>query len=134
VEFARLTPEQRQSFDEDGFLVVPNALSVETSISSLRHRTGLSEAFSKKPELIGRPEYNHLDLRPGLLREAALFGSRHQLAGRSAGCSIARPKYSSPFDGADYKRPEHPGDPDFRRGWHRDIRIPKDIGHDGCRV
>jgi ectoine hydroxylase-related dioxygenase (phytanoyl-CoA dioxygenase family) len=28
-----------------------------------------------------------------------------------------------------YKRPEDPTGPPFRRGWHRDIRIPKDLGH-----
>src|SRR5262249_44704040 len=30
-----------------------------------------------------------------------------------------------------YKRPESPDDPPFRRGWHRDIRIPRDLGHSG---
>jgi ectoine hydroxylase-related dioxygenase (phytanoyl-CoA dioxygenase family) len=29
-----------------------------------------------------------------------------------------------------YKRPEAPDDPPFRRGWHRDIRIPRDLGHE----
>ena len=29
-----------------------------------------------------------------------------------------------------YKRPENRNDPPFRRGWHRDIRIPKDLGHE----
>jgi len=29
-----------------------------------------------------------------------------------------------------YKRPETPDAPSFRRGWHRDIRIPKDLGHE----
>src|SRR5207249_3637008 len=28
-----------------------------------------------------------------------------------------------------YKRPERPDSVPFRRGWHRDIRIPKDLGH-----
>jgi ectoine hydroxylase-related dioxygenase (phytanoyl-CoA dioxygenase family) len=28
-----------------------------------------------------------------------------------------------------YKRPESPDGSVFRRGWHRDIRIPKDLGH-----
>jgi ectoine hydroxylase-related dioxygenase (phytanoyl-CoA dioxygenase family) len=30
-----------------------------------------------------------------------------------------------------YKRPELPDAPSFRRGWHRDIRIPRDLGHRG---
>ena len=28
-----------------------------------------------------------------------------------------------------YKKPSDPDAPPFRRGWHRDIRIPKDLGH-----
>ena len=28
-----------------------------------------------------------------------------------------------------YKRPVSPEGTPFRRGWHRDIRIPKDLGH-----
>ena len=28
-----------------------------------------------------------------------------------------------------YKRPVNPDGVPFRRGWHRDIRIPKDLGH-----
>jgi len=49
VEFARLTSEQQQSFDEDGFLVVPNALSTETVDHLVEASDRLSEAFSKKP-------------------------------------------------------------------------------------
>ena len=29
-----------------------------------------------------------------------------------------------------YKRPENPDLPLFRRGWHRDLRLPEDMGHE----
>jgi len=131
VEFARLTSEQQQSFDEDGFLVVPNALSAETVDNLVEASDRLSEAFSKKPALIGRPEYNHLDLRPGLLREAALLALVTSSPAVPLVVQLLGPNIHLHSTALIYKRPEHPDEPDFRRGWHRDIRIPKDLGHGG---
>ena len=73
MDFVRLTPEQRRSFEEDGFLVVPNALPAEAVGRLVEACDRLAQPLLQKPELSGRPEYNHLDLRPGLLREEALF-------------------------------------------------------------
>ncbi|MCI0591765.1 MAG: hypothetical protein L0Y67_09305, partial [Gammaproteobacteria bacterium] len=73
MDFIHLKPEQRQSFDEDGFLVVRNALDAETVGRLIEEGDRLAESFLHKPEVLDKPEYNHLDLRPGLLREKALF-------------------------------------------------------------
>ena len=73
MDFVHLKPEQRRSFAEDGFLVIPNALSAEAVDRLLDASDRLAEPLLKKPAMTGRPEYNHLDLRPGLLREEALF-------------------------------------------------------------
>ena len=131
MEFVRLTQEQRQSFDEDGFLVVPDALSAETVDQLLEASDRLSDAFSKKPELVGRPEYNHLDLRPGLLREAALLALATSSPAVPLVVQLLGPNIHLHSTALIYKRPEHPDEPAFRRGWHRDIRIPKDLGHNG---
>ena len=73
MEFVRLTPEQRRSFADDGFLVVRNALSKERTEALVEASDRLAQPLLQKPVLTGRPEFNHLDLRPGLLKEEALF-------------------------------------------------------------
>ena len=129
MDFVHLKPEQRQSFAEDGFLVIPNALSAGAVDRLVEASDRLAEPLLNKPAMTGRPEYNHLDLRPGLLREEALLdlvanGSTVPLVVQLLGPNIHL--HSTTLI---YKRPEHPNAPTFRRGWHRDIRIPRDLGH-----
>ena len=73
MNFVRLTPEQRLAMDEDGFLVVRAALDRETVERASDAVDRLAHPFLSKPVVLDRPEYNQLDLRPGLLREEALF-------------------------------------------------------------
>jgi len=129
MDFVPLTPDQRQSFDEDGFLVVPNALSPGAVERLVQASDRLAAPLLNKPPLTGRPEFNHLDLRPGLLREDALFdlvahGSTVPLV-----VQLLSPNIHLHSTTLLYKRPEAPEAPTFRRGWHRDIRIPRDLGH-----
>lgn len=131
MDFIQLKPEQRQAFDEDGFLVVPNALRAETIHRLLEAGDRLAESFFKKPELFDRPEYNHLDLRPGLLREDALFALIANASTVALVVQLLSPNIHLHSTTLIYKRPESPNAPPFRRGWHRDIRIPKDLGHRG---
>jgi ectoine hydroxylase-related dioxygenase (phytanoyl-CoA dioxygenase family) len=129
LDFVPLKPEQRKSFEEDGFLVVPNALPSETVERLVEAGDRLAASLLNKPKLFGRPEYNHLDLRPGILREQALFdlvanGSTVPLV-----VQLLSPNIHLHSTTLIYKRPESPDAPTFRRGWHRDIRIPRDLGH-----
>ena len=73
MDFVPLTAEQRQSFDDDGFLIVRNALDASTVERLIEEGDGLAAAFLRKPEVPEKPEYNHLDLRQGLIREKALL-------------------------------------------------------------
>jgi len=130
LDFIQLKPEQRQSFDRDGFLVVPNALSAETTERLVAAGDRLAESLLKKPELFDRPEYNHLDLRPGLLREEALFSLVANASTVSLVVQLLSPNIHLHSTALIYKRPEKPDAPPFRRGWHRDIRIPRDLGHE----
>ena len=130
MEFVRLTPEQRRSFADDGFLVVPNALSKEKTDALVEASDRLAQPLLRKPELKGRPEFNHLDLRPGLLKEEALLklvdnGSTVPLV-----VQLMSPNIHLHSTTLIYKRSEEPDAPTFRRGWHRDIRIPRDLGHE----
>ncbi|MCI0590939.1 MAG: phytanoyl-CoA dioxygenase family protein [Gammaproteobacteria bacterium] len=129
MDFIHLKPEQRQSFDEDGFLVVPNALPAATVRRLVDAGDRLAESFFKKPALVDRPEYNHLDLRPGLLREEALFALIANASTVPLVVQLLGPNIHLHSTALIYKRPESPNAPPFRRGWHRDIRIPKDLGH-----
>ena len=129
MDFIHLTTEQRQSFDEDGFLVVPDALPAETVERLVEACDRLAKSLLDKPELSGRPEYNHLDLRPGLLKEEALFALVTHAATVPLVVQLLSPNIHLHSTALIYKRPESPDDPPFRRGWHRDIRIPRDLGH-----
>jgi hypothetical protein len=129
VDFVRLTSKQRRAFDEDGFLVVPDALPTGSVQKLIETGDLLSESFFKKPKLFGRPEYNHQDLRPGLLREEAFLKMVTHSATVPLIVQLLSPNIHLHSTTLIYKRPESPEDPPFRRGWHRDIRIPKDLGH-----
>jgi ectoine hydroxylase-related dioxygenase (phytanoyl-CoA dioxygenase family) len=129
VDFISLKPEQRQAFDEDGFLVVPNALDQETVSSLIEAGDRLADAFLKKPEVQNRPEHNHLDLRPGLLKETALFSLVSNSSTVPLVVQLLSPNIHLHSTALIYKRPSRPDVPSFRRGWHRDIRIPRDLGH-----
>jgi ectoine hydroxylase len=129
LDFIQLKPEQRQSFDEDGFLIVRDALNAETVSRLVNECDRLAESFLHKPEVLNRPEYNHLDLRPGLLREKALFELVSNSSTVPLVAQLLSPNIHLHSTALIYKRPESPNAPSFRRGWHRDIRIPQDLGH-----
>ena len=130
MDFVELTAAQRQAFNDDGFLVVRNALDADTVAQLADESDRLADAFLRKPEISGKPEYNHLDLRRGLLKEKALLA----LVSNSTTVPLVVQLLSTNIHLHSttiiYKRPENPDDPPFRRGWHRDIRIPRDLGHE----
>jgi ectoine hydroxylase-related dioxygenase (phytanoyl-CoA dioxygenase family) len=129
MDFVRLTTEQRVAFAEDGYLVVRNALTAQTVERLLAEADKLAAPFLNKPELAGRPEYNHLDLRRGLLKERALLSLVANSTTVPLLVQLLSPNIHLHSTTIIYKRPESPDAPSFRRGWHRDIRIPKDLGH-----
>jgi Phytanoyl-CoA dioxygenase (PhyH) len=129
VEFIRLTQEQRQSFDEDGFLVVRNAVDKHTVDQLVEAGDRRARCFLDKPEVPNKEEYNHLDLRPGLLQEKAFFSLVAHSATVSLVVQLLSPNIHLHSLALIYKRPSSPDGSPFRRGWHRDIRIPKDLGH-----
>src|SRR5436190_1042049 len=61
MDFVYLTQEQRRSFAENGFLVVPNALSAAEVERLVESTDRLAKSLLDKPPMTGRPEYNHLD-------------------------------------------------------------------------
>lgn len=129
MDFTRLTTEQRQSFDEDGFLVVRNAVDKETVDGLLEAGDRRARTFLDKPLIREKEEYNHLDLRPGLLKEEALFALVTHATTVPLVVQLLSPNIHLHSSALIYKRPVSADGPAFRRGWHRDIRIPRDLGH-----
>ncbi len=130
MDFVRLTESQRRSFAEDGYLVVPSALDRDTVAQLLTETDQLCAPFLNKPELAGKPEYNHLDLRRGLLKHKALLALVANPTTVPLVVQLLSPNIHLHSTTVIYKRPETAEAPSFRRGWHRDIRIPKDLGHE----
>jgi len=131
LDFAQLTSQQRQAFDRDGFLVLTGALGEGTVSRLVEASDRLADSFLKKPRLLGRPEYNHIDLRPGILKEDALFDLIDHPTTVPLVVQLLSPNIHLHSTTLIYKRPENPNAAPFRRGWHRDIRIPRDLGHQG---
>jgi len=131
MDFVPLTSDQRRAFAEDGFLVVPDALDPETIERLLSVADRLAEPFLRKPVVDGKPEYNHLDLRSGLLREKALFDLVAHSTTAPLVVQLLGPNIHLHSTSIIYKRPENGEVPTFRRGWHRDIRMARDLGNSG---
>src|SRR4026207_514699 len=126
MDFVQLTSDQRKAFADDGFLVVRNALDAQALAPLNEESDRLADAFRRKPEISGKPEYNHLDHRRGLLKEKALLALVSNPTTVPLVVQLLSPNIHLHSTTIIYKRPENPDDPPFRRGWHRDIRIPKD--------
>jgi ectoine hydroxylase-related dioxygenase (phytanoyl-CoA dioxygenase family) len=131
MDFVRLTAEQRRSMDEDGFLVVPGALEREMVARATEAVDRLAHAFLNKPVVVDRPEYNQLDLRPGLLREESLLELVTNPSTVPLVVQLLGPNIHLHSTAIICKRPENPDLPSFRRGWHRDLRMARDLGHAG---
>lgn len=129
MEFVPLKPEQKQAFEADGFLVVREALNSATVRQLTDAGDRLAESFLNKPEVLDKAEYNHLDLRPGLLEESAMLALVSNPSTVSLVLQLLSPNIHLHSTALIYKRPEDPQGVPFRRGWHRDIRIPRDLGH-----
>ena len=131
MDFVPLTGDQRRAFAEDGFLVVPNALDRETVDRLLSVADRLADSFLNKPVVDGKPEYNHLDIRRGLMREKALFDLVTHSTTVPLVVQLLGPNIHLHSTSIIYKRPETGELPAFRRGWHRDLRMARDLGNAG---
>jgi hypothetical protein len=129
LDFVLLKSEQRRSFDVDGFLVVPKVIGKESIERLIGMGDHLLEPFLKKFEVPNRPEYNHVDFRPGLLKDEASLALVANSPIVPLIVQLLSPNIHLHSTTLIYKRPGDPTAPPFRRGWHRDIRIPKDLGH-----
>ena len=129
LKFERLSKDARRSFEEDGFLVVRGALEANFVDALNAAAERLATDFLHKAPVQNKPWYNDLDLRPGLLREEAFY----QLASHSTVSLIVQllgPNIQLHSTTLICRRPESSDLPPFRRGWHRDMRVAPDLGHE----
>jgi ectoine hydroxylase-related dioxygenase (phytanoyl-CoA dioxygenase family) len=131
MQSRQLEPEERRAFDEDGFLVLRNALDADSVASLVEAGDRLAGGFLDKPPVAHRTNYNHLDLRPGLLREKPFVSLVAQAPAVPLIVQLLSPNIHLHSTAMIYKRWTGPDATPFRIGWHRDIRIPRDLGHDG---
>jgi Phytanoyl-CoA dioxygenase (PhyH) len=129
MDFVKLTAEERETFERDGFLVVRKALQGERLDAVREAADRIGGLFLNKPVIPTKPEYNHMDWRPGLLREKALRDLVTNSPTVPYVVQLLTPNIHLHSTTAIFKKPSDPNGPPFRRGWHRDIRIPKDLGH-----
>lgn len=130
MDFVRLEPEQRQSFDENGFLVVRNALDRDHVARLVEAGDRIAGSFLTRPCLDDKPAWNYLDQRPGLLREKAMRDLVTHAPTVSLLVQLLSPNIHLHSTAMIYKKPTVNA-PLSRFGWHRDIRIPRDLGHEG---
>jgi hypothetical protein len=122
MEFVQLTIQQREAFDEDGFLVVPSVLEPETIHELIETGDELMAGFFKGEGAAYRQRREDIveqECFRGLISYSRTFPLVVQLL---------TPQVHLHTSSLIYKRPEKSNS---MRGWHRDIGIQGDLGHAG---
>ncbi len=124
MELNRLEEPQREFFNENGYLVVPGALTPD----EVDHLTAASDRMIETEEREAAQRY--LQLRSGIVQEPAF----HPLLAHSATIPLVvqllSPNLHLHTTALIYKWPQNEADA-AERGWHRDIGMTEDMGHAG---
>ncbi|NKB62470.1 MAG: hypothetical protein GKR95_16435 [Gammaproteobacteria bacterium] len=129
MDFKKLSSDQREAFHRDGFLVVPGALDHHFVERLVEAGDEFAAPFLGKFEVLDKPWYNDLDFRPGLLQKKAFLDLVSYAPTVSLVVQLLSENIHLHSTALTYKRPENPSFKAFRRGWHRDLRLPRDLGH-----
>ena len=122
MKFVKLTTAQRQFFDDNGYLVVPNAIPPEMVERLTAASDRLIESFDRNGDYVQR--------RPGIV-ETPDF---HRLLAHSPTvplvAQLLSPNIQLHTTAIIYKFPQADDEEAVRqRGWHRDAGISEDLGH-----
>lgn len=122
MDFVKLTDEQRQFFDENGYLVVPEAIDAE-------HINRLTKASNR---LIASFDRNglYVQRRPGIVQEDDFIPLLTNSSTVPLVAQLLTPNIHLHTTAIIYKYPQ-PADDDAakHRGWHRDAGITEDLEH-----
>lgn len=122
MKFVELTGQQRQAFDEEGFLVVPNVLDADTMGRLVQTGDKLMAQFLKGD---GEAYCQRRDsiVKEKIFRDMISYSRTVPLV-----VQLLTPQIHLHTSSLIYKRP---GPPSNERAWHRDIGIQQDLGHIG---
>jgi len=123
MNFTALTPAQRQAFEEDGFLVVREALDQATIEAIMAIGDRLMEDFFADPEQV------YCQIRQGIIQQETLAAMISHSATVPLVVQLLSPNIHLHTSSLIYKKPQDPATTPPNRGWHRDICIPDDLGH-----
>lgn len=123
MEFVQLTAAQRQEFNENGYLIVREAIDNEMLCRLTESGDALMDAF----------EYHgyYAHRRDGLVQEPVFA----ELATQSKAVPLILQLLGTNIHITNtaliYKHPQPPEKPE-NRNWHRDVGVHLDVGHEGC--
>ena len=125
MNFIKLTDAQRNAFDTDGFLVVPQAIDAATVAD-------LSKAGDRMMDaLLNDPTETQLQLRLGIVQEQTFAPLVANSAVVPLIVQLLSPNIHLHSAALIYKNPQDAATAPATRGWHRDIGIAEDLGHAG---
>ena len=117
-----LQDDQRRSFDDDGYLVIPDALSGDEIAALTAASDSMIDNFEREEG------QDYVQRRPGIVENPAF----HPLLAHSSTLPLVvqllSPRIHLHTTAIIYKFPG-PKDAAPARGWHRDIGITEDLGH-----
>ena len=123
MELTLLQEDQRRFFDDNGLLVVPGALTLREVAPLIAVCDRMIEEFERAED-----QY-YVQCRPGVVQEKAF----HPLLAHSSTVPLVvqllSPNIHLHTTAIIYKFPRADGG-DQARGWHRDIGITEDLGHE----
>ena len=125
MDFHQLTEAQRRDFDSDGFLVVPQAVDAGTVARITEAADRLMASFTDDPKRF------YLQLREGVVQEEAFDPLISNPAAVGRVVQLLSPNIHLHTASILYKKPRPAGTTPPDRGWHRDIGISEDLGHQG---
>ena len=122
MDFVKLTGAQRQYFDENGYLVVPDVLSPEMIDKLTQVSDRLIESFDGDGAYVQR--------RPGIVQEPDFHPLVTQSPTVPLVAQLLTPNIQLHTTAIIYKFPE-PADEETanQRGWHRDSGLAEDLRH-----
>lgn len=127
VELTRLQEDQRHFFDQNGYLVVRNALTSQEIAQLTRVSDRMIAEFEQQQQSEERQYY--LQRRPGIVEQRDF----HPLLAHSATVPLVVQLLSANIHlhttAIIYKHPQQDTGATPERGWHRDIGMTEDLGH-----
>ena len=122
MDFVKLTAAQRQFFDENGYLVVPDVLSPGMIDRLTKVSDRLIESFDANGAYVQR--------RPGIVQEPDFHPLLTQSPTVPLVAQLLSPNIQLHTTAIIYKFPE-PADEEIvnQRGWHRDSGLAEDLKH-----